>query len=52
MVIKKSETEEEDGNFMRVQVRLDITIPLSRGRMVSLGQGKELWVSFTLCLVG
>ena len=26
---------------MRVRVRVDITIPLSRGRMVSLGQGKE-----------
>ena len=46
MVIKKSETEGEGGSFMRVRVRLDITIPLSRGRKVSLGQGKELWVSF------
>ena len=45
-VIKKSETEGEGGSFMRVRVRLDITIPLSRGRKVSLGQGKELWVSF------
>ena len=43
-VFKKFETEGEGGSFMRV--RLDITIPLSQGRMVSLGQGKELWVSF------
>ena len=41
-VFKKFEIEGEGGSFMRV--RLDITIPLSRGRMVSLGQGKELWV--------
>ena len=41
-VFKKFETEGEGGSFMRV--RLDITIPLSQGRMVSLGQGKELWV--------
>ena len=46
MVIKKSETEGEGGSFMRVWVRLDITIPLSHGRKVSLGQGKELWVSY------
>ena len=31
---------------MRVKVGLDITRPLSKGRMVSLGQGKEQWVSF------
>ena len=45
-VIKRPEAEGEGGSFMRVQVRVDITIPLSRGRMVSLGQGKEVWVSF------
>lgn len=45
-VIKKPEAEGEGGSFMRVRVRVDITIPLSRGRMVSLGQGKEVWVSF------
>ena len=45
-VIKKSKAEGEGGSFMRVRVRLDITIPLSRGRKVSLGRGKELWVSF------
>ena len=45
-VIKKPEAEGEGGSFMRVRVRVDITIPVSRGRMVSLGQGKEIWVSF------
>ena len=45
-VIKKQEAEGEGGSFMRVRIRVDITIPLSRGRMVSLGEGKEIWVSF------
>jgi len=45
-VIKKSKTKGEGGSFMRIRVRVDITIPLSQGRMVSLGQGNESWVSF------
>ena len=45
-VIKKPEAEREGGSFIRVRVRVDITIPLSQGRRVSLGQGKEIWVSF------
>ena len=45
-VIRKSDTKVDGGGFMRVKVSLDITRPLSRGRMVSLGQGKEQWVSF------
>ena len=45
-VIKKPEAEGEGGSFMRIRVRVDITIPLSQGRRVSLGQGKEIWVSF------
>ncbi|XP_030970196.1 uncharacterized protein LOC115990508 [Quercus lobata] len=44
-VIKKPEAEGEGGSFMRVRVRVDITIPLSQGRRVS-GQGKEICVSF------
>ena len=38
-IIKKPEAEGEGGNFMMVRARVDITIPLSQGRMVSLGQG-------------
>ena len=45
-VIRKPDTEVDGGGFMRVKVSLDITRPLSKGRMVSLGQGKEQWVSF------
>ena len=44
-VIQKPEIEVDGGSFMRVRVSLDITRPLSRGRMVSLRQGKEQWVS-------
>ena len=45
-VIRKSEMEMNGGSFMRVRVSVDVTHPLSRGRMVSVGQGKEKWVSF------
>ena len=34
------------GSFMRVRVNVDVTRPLSRGRMVSVGQSTEKWVSF------
>ena len=40
------EAEIEGDNFMRVQVTIDISQPLSRGRVVSLDSGKELWVHF------
>ena len=43
-VVRKSETEMNGGSFMRVRVNVDITRPLSRGRMVSVGQGREKWV--------
>lgn len=45
-VIRKLDTKVTGGSFMRVRVNLDVTRPLSRGRMVSIGQGKEQWVSF------
>ena len=34
------------GSFMRVRVNVDVTNPLSRGRMVSFGQSTEKWVFF------
>ena len=40
------EAEIEGDNLMRVQVTIDISQPLSRGRVVSLDSGKELWVHF------
>ena len=42
-----SDAEEfEGGNFMRVQVSIDITKPLSRGRKVEFSNGEVSWVSF------
>ncbi|XP_023897899.1 uncharacterized protein LOC112009795 [Quercus suber] len=38
--------EIEGGNFVRIRVSLDVTIPLCRGRLVSIGRDKEVWVSF------
>lgn len=37
---------EECGGFMRVRVLADISQPLCRGRVISLDDDKELWVSF------
>ena len=45
-IIPKAETEMNGGSFLRVRVSVDVTRPLSRGRMVSVEQGKENWVSF------
>ncbi|XP_023917240.1 uncharacterized protein LOC112028778 [Quercus suber] len=37
---------EECGGFMRVRVLVDISQPLCRGRVLTLDDDKELWVSF------
>ncbi|XP_050281916.1 uncharacterized protein LOC126722818 [Quercus robur] len=36
----------EGDGFIRVRVTIDMSQPLSRGRVISLESGKELWVSF------
>ena len=41
-----NQQETEGGNFVRIRVSLDVTIPLCRGRLVSIGRDKEVWVSF------
>ena len=33
-------------NFIRIQVSIDLSLPLCRGRLISLNDGKEVWVSF------
>ena len=43
-VVRKFETEMNGASFMRVRVNVDVTNPLSRGRMVSFGQSTEKWV--------
>lgn len=44
----RSETHltEEGGCFVRVRVRVDVTQPLCRGRVVNLEEGDRVWVSF------
>ena len=41
-----STDEMEGGNFMRVRVSIDISLPLCRGRILSLEDGGEVWVKF------
>ena len=36
----------EGGNFMHARVSLDASLPLCSGRVVSLGDDHQLWVSF------
>ena len=46
-VIQPSDTRLFDvGNFIRVQVSIDLSLPLCRGHLISLSDGKEVWVSF------
>ena len=34
------------GNFLHLKVSLDLTLPLCRGRLISLENGKQIWISF------
>lgn len=36
----------EGGHFIRVQVMIDITLPLCRGRVITLENGLKHWVQF------
>ena len=46
-VIKQSDSKVYDGgNFIRVKVSIDITMPLCRGRIIKLKDDKQVWVSF------
>ncbi|XP_075665888.1 uncharacterized protein At4g02000-like [Castanea sativa] len=38
--------DKDGGSFMRVKVNLDISLPLCRGRLVSLKNGEKIWLSF------
>ena len=47
VVDRNSKDEEVDGgSFIRVRVRVDISVPLCRGRLLSIEDEEELWVSF------
>ena len=41
-----STDEMERGNFMRVRVSIDISLPLCHGRVLSLEDGSDVWVNF------
>lgn len=36
----------DGGHFICVQVSIDLSLPLCHGRFISLGDGKQVWVSF------
>ncbi|XP_065634098.1 uncharacterized protein LOC136069472 [Quercus suber] len=38
--------ELKGGNFIQVRVSMNVTSPLCRGRLVSIGKEKQVWVSF------
>ena len=39
-------TKVDRGSVMRIRVRVDVTLPLNRGRIFSLDNGSKEWVSF------
>ncbi|KAK9992096.1 hypothetical protein SO802_027081 [Lithocarpus litseifolius] len=39
-------TEDDDGEFIRVCVKLDINLPLCRGRVITVANGEKPWVRF------
>ena len=46
-VIQPSNTRLFDaGDFIRIKVSIDLSLPLCRGRLISLSDRKEVWVSF------
>ena len=38
--------EMDGGNFLHLKVSLDLTLPLCHGRLISLENGKQIWISF------
>ena len=37
----------DGGHFIRIQVSIDLSLPLCHGRLVSIGEGgKQVWISF------
>lgn len=39
-------TNDDGGKFIRVCVLIDITLPLCRGRVITLENGEKSWVQF------
>ena len=38
--------EDDGGNFFRVRVNIDISLPLCKGRVITLENGEKSWVRF------
>lgn len=38
--------DENGGSFFRVRVVVDITLPLCRGRVITLPNGSKTWINF------
>ena len=38
--------DEDGGSFFRVRVMLDVTLPLCRGRVITLPRGEKRWIRF------
>ena len=38
--------DEEGGNFIRVRVLVDISLPLCQGKLITLEGGRKIWISF------
>ena len=36
----------EGGNFIRIRVEMDVSLPLCRGQVISMDKGKKSWVTF------
>ena len=37
----------DGGHFIRIQVSIDLSLPLCRGRLIFVGEeGKQVWISF------
>ena len=36
----------DGGKFLRLKISIDLSLPLCRGRLISLGNGKQTWISF------
>lgn len=48
-IVEKVDTNEKGfclGNFIRIRVKIDMSIPLCRGRKVHLGGLSQIWVDF------
>ena len=46
-VVRSIGAETEEGSsFIRVRIKLDISLPLCRGRVITLDNGEKTWVAF------